>query len=602
MFNVTTMAKSKMQNRMPKFGFYHNPSLEYQSGRHERLLRTVNSIAYSLFSMEKSDFNRLITESLEKLGNCVNAERIAMWKNYAVGGNLRIMRYAKWNSPLLEEKLLQPIADPIPNDVSIEEYLPDWETIMAEQNPVFLISRDMQEPFRSIAMDNGIRSVLIVPVFSLGNYWGFISLLTYTNDRLYSSAEKELLRTGGALIASAIEHNKTTKELICARDEAQKNTKAKSEFLSRMSHELRTPMNAIIGMLDIARNSPEKREQYLDKIGASSRQLLGIINDVLDISKIEANKLELESREFDFEKMFQNVIDVIRIKMDEKRQNFIRKGFVFKRKITGDELRLSQIFLNLFSNAVKFTPEEGNISVEINTKENVKDSETVIRVEIKDSGIGMTPLQQRKLFRPFEQTEKNTSRKFGGTGLGLVICKRIVNLMGGEIWAESEAGKGSSFIFEIKTRWGDVVLTGEKADSDPVDIPQWQGKTILAVEDVDVNREILNVYLKKTGIAIDFAVNGLDALTKFRENPGKYSLILMDIKMPDMNGLEATRLIRSIEAWQLPEFSKRIPVIAMTANVFSEDVKECLDAGMNSHVPKPIDAGTLFEKMKTFLQ
>ena len=230
MFNIITGKILKMQNRMPRLRYYPNSGAEFHNGRQERLLKTVNSIAYCLFSMEKSDFSDVLMESLEKLGRSVNAERVVLWKNYMKKNNLRVMRYAKWNDPELEKRSFRSLADPVPDDFLIEEYLPDWETIMAEQVPVYFKGRDLQEPFRTIARKNGIRSVLIVPVFCMGNYWGFISLLTYLNEHLYSSSEKEWLRMGGALIASAIEHNETAKELIRVKEEAQKIAKAKSDI------------------------------------------------------------------------------------------------------------------------------------------------------------------------------------------------------------------------------------------------------------------------------------------------------------------------------------------------------------------------------------
>ena len=611
---------------------------EFQIERQRRLLEAVNSVAFCLFSMEKMDFNKAVAESLEILGRSVHAERVVVWKNYVKNGNLRIFRYAKWNDPDISAVFSREINDPIPGDLAIDEILPNWETIMADQRPVFSIDKQIREPFRSIAEYNGIRSILIIPVFSQGNYWGFISFINYTKKRFYSFEEKELLRTGGALIASAIDIHETTKDLISARDEAQKNTKAKSDFLSMMSHELRTPMNAIIGMADIAKQSPDKREHCLEKIRTSSRQLLGIINDVLDISKIEADKLELEASEFNFEKMLQNINDVIRVKVDEKRQRLVLEGQTIKRMIVGDELRFSQVLLNLLSNAVKFTPEEGNIVVKYEARESGRDNEVIIRMEVKDSGIGMTPLQQKKLFKPFEQAGKDTSRKFGGTGLGLAISKRIINKMGGDIWVESESGNGTSFIFEIKAHWGKTIAK-EKAKSNEAPVkPRWQGKTILAVEDVEINREIINLLLEETKITVENAVNGLDAVAKFKENPGKYSLILMDVQMPEMDGLEATRQIRSIEAEQLPESSteknvlenaehsprlagrpkknvlenaehspllserpKSVPIIAMTASAFTDDVKNCLDAGMNGHVAKPINVNDLYGAMRVFL-
>ena len=457
MFNSTSIMKQKIHNRSSRTGFRSVPFSEFRLNRRERLQNAVNSVAFMLFSQESVDFIKTIEVSLEILGRSINVDRVVIWKNYVENGILRVFRHPQWNNPDQKDIFTREIIDPVPGDLSINEILPNWENIFSDQSPVYFIDRNMREPFRSIAMSNGIRSILIIPVFSMGSYWGFISFLTYSDERFYTSAEKELLRTGGILIASAIENHETSKELMRERDEAQTHTKAKSEFLSRMSHELRTPTNAIIGMADVAKISPEKTEQCLEKIGASSRHLLGILNDVLDISKIEVNKLELDTREFDLGKMLQNVSDVIKVKTDEKKQNFVLKGDAFERMILGDELRLSQVLLNLLSNAIKFTPEEGNILLSCKVREST-DNEAIIRFEVKDSGIGLTSLQQEKLFQPFEQTGKDTARKYGGTGLGLVICKRLVGLMGGDIWVESESSKGTSFVFEIKAFLGNAAV------------------------------------------------------------------------------------------------------------------------------------------------
>ncbi|MCL1929302.1 MAG: ATP-binding protein [Treponema sp.] len=640
MLNSTAVKRPITQNQLPRTGYWSIPVSESQIIRQDRLLRAINSVAFTFFSQENPDFNKAIENSLGILGRSVNAEQVIIWKNYIDNNKLCVFRLAMWNSPELTKKLSQMAEKQVPNNFSIEEILPNWNEMMMEQCPVYISNKNLHEPFRSIALNMGIRSVLLLPIFSNGNYWGFITFITYTEERLYSNAEKELLRSGGILIASAIENNKSLMELKLARDEAQSTTQAKSEFLSSMSHELRTPLNAIIGMTEIAKMSPAKTENCLEVIGNSSRYLLEIINDILDISKIEANKLELEVREFNFEKMFQNVNDVIRVKADEKKIRFVREGNVFERMILGDELRFSQVFLNLLSNSVKFTPEGGTVSVKFDPLET--NNKTILKVEVKDSGIGMSKEQQEKLFKPFAQADMTTTRKYGGTGLGLVICKQIINLMGGDIWIESEIGKGTSFNFEVKINWGKPITTG-KNKHDDYRIPHWQGKTILLAEDNEINREIINSLLEETGITIENAVNGADAVAKFKKNPGNYSLILMDIQMPVMNGLDATREIRKLETqWQkqnekkyserisdLLELSgsdkqglfkknpnlmkwftvnvaddlkdRKIPIIAMTADVFTEDVNNCMKAGMNDHLAKPINVEKLHNAIREYL-
>jgi len=531
-----------------------------------------------------------------------------------------------------------------------------------------------------------------------------------------------------------------TKELEMQTSRAENASRAKGDFLSRMSHEIRTPLNAIIGMVGIARNTADQdRISYcLSRVDSASKHLLGIINDILDMSKIEADKFELDFREFEFEKMLMSVVDVTNFRAEEKKQNFIvNLDRNIPASIIGDDIRLSQVITNLLANAVKFTPEGGVIKLNINKIQDV-DDEILLQIDVADNGIGISEEQQRRIFNSFEQADGGIARKYGGTGLGLVISKRIVELMGGRIWVESEPGQGSKFKFTLRARKGneknkvhmdlskkiskdelrilavddspeirdyfthvmeslslscDVAHDGRESLAmvrDSRDKPynvffiDWQmpemngieltkkikevtgdnsvifmisatdwsgiekealaagvksfvskplfpstlinaineclapeprhpdesargaesgdrrsyaGRTILIAEDVEINREIMSALLEDTDITIDYAENGLIAVSKFREHPDKYSLIFMDIHMPDMDGYEATRTIRSLNSAR----AKNTPIVAMTANVFKEDIENCLEAGMNDHIGKPIDPVNLFAKLDKYL-
>jgi len=397
---------------------------------------------------------------------------------------------------------------------------------------------------------------------------------------------------------SVIMHDVT--DLVQARAIAEKSSDAKSEFLSRMSHEIRTPMNAIIGMTDIARNADNtsKKDYCLDRISQASHHLLQLVNDILDMSKIEADKFEIYSHSFDFGRMIKNISELLSVRIEEKNQNLIIDiDKNIPQLIIGDELRINQVITNLLNNAIKFTPESGAVSLmAVIIDDKYRD---ILRVEVSDTGIGISQEQQSRLFNAFEQAESGTTRKFGGTGLGLAISKQIIEMMGGNIWIESELGNGAKFIFtfEFETIPEDQVSSNYLADDTLSDVYNFNGASVLVAEDVDINREIIGTVLGEAGIEVDFAENGLQALEKLKENPEKYNLILMDIQMPEMDGLEATSAIRALECQR----AKDIPIIAMTANVFREDVERCTRAGMNSHLGKPIENKKLFKELALYI-
>ena len=694
------------------------------------LLNAVNSISTILLKSDPKNFEKDLGECMGLLARSMNVDHIHIWKNKIADGELWSELAYEWSGENNTEstKLKMPVFE-----------IPGWQNLLVYGNFYQGFLKNTSEKFKKAAHVGNYGAMLLVPVFLQEFFWGFVGFYDYKHNREFTSREITILQSGSLLIGGTMQRNEMIGNLIKAREDALSSTRAKSDFLANMSHEMRTPMNAIIGMTNIAGHAQDlsKKDYCLSKIADASHHLLGVINDILDMSKIEANKFELSISEFNFEKTLNKAVNVVNFRVEEKRQLLtVHLGEGIPQNLIGDDQRITQVIANLLSNAVKFTPEKGKITLKsfLIGEEITGEGDTIctIQTDVTDTGIGIDADQKKRLFHSFEQADSHTSRKFGGTGLGLAISKNIVEMMKGRIWVDSEPDKGSTFSFTMKLKrgeeapvtkpameWNDIrvlavdddanvleyfsdfasrhnltcdtapggkeaiemieksngydiyfvdwnmpVMDGnaltryiksrngskqsvvvtissfewtiieDEAKSAGVDqflpkplfpyaitdminsclgltvindtentarIQKFPGKKILLVEDIDINREILQSLLEPTEIMVDCAVNGKEAVGKYCAVPENYDIIFMDIQMPEMDGYEATRKIRTFEAEQKIRRPFGVPIIAMTANVFREDVEKCLASGMNSHVGKPLDMEEVIKKITEFI-
>jgi signal transduction histidine kinase/CheY-like chemotaxis protein len=717
------------QNRIYLAEKKKTETAKQEVAKQDELLHVLNVVATTLLTAEAGQFEGTLRKSMELLARNADADRAYIWKNRVENDALCYVQEFEWldgATPRQEDAVRAKAS------FSYTKSLPSWEALFRSNQIVNGPIRTFPPVERERLEPYGVKSVLSIPVFLQNEFWGFISFDDCREERAFSEDAVDILRSGSLLIANAFARHEMTNNLVRAREDALSSARAKSDFLANMSHEIRTPMNAVIGMTSIGKSASdiERKDYCFGKIEDASTHLLGVINDILDMSKIEANKFELSPTEFNFEKLLQRVVNVVNFRVDEKQQKFtVHFDTSVPRAMIGDDQRRAQVITNLLGNAVKFTPEHGAISLNARLK-NEEDGRLTLQIEVTDTGIGVSAEQKSRLFQSFEQAESSTTRKFGGTGLGLAISKRIVEMMGGEIWVESAPGAGSTFAFTVQTERGaeekrgllapgvnwesirvlavddepdvrayfmelaqrmslscDVAASGEEAlarieqnggydiyfvdwrmpGMNGIDLTrkikerasgnsvvimisatEWSviegeaksagvdkflpkplfpssiadlineccglgglpaedtrqdengifaGYHILMAEDVEINREIVLALLEPTLLAIDCAENGAKAVRMFCESPEKYDMIFMDLQMPEMDGYEATRQIR---AQSVPRAAK-IPIIAMTANVFREDVERCLEAGMNGHVGKPLNLDEVIAALRKYL-
>ncbi|MGI6664214.1 MAG: PAS domain-containing protein [Christensenellaceae bacterium] len=541
------------------------------------LLRQVNEVATTLIRAEVDDFEKAILEALKILGRSVGADRMSIWQSAGDENISHNKKKYEWERKGVVSPEKAAEIDLLKYPVLLETFM-DGKSINGE-------IEWLHDNIKEAIPRKDVCSLLAFPVLLEGQFWGFVALEDCKHHKVFSEVEENILRSGGILIVSAIIRNETNKNLVLAREEALENAKAKTQFLANMSHEIRTPMNAIIGMNTIAKKATdEKQLQYaLGRIDNASQQLLGIINDILDMSKIEADNFTIEEKMFDFHQMMHHVFNVVNDKIEEKKQLF---HFDFSGMgepiILSDELRLSQVITNLLSNAVKFTPEEGKISLQAK-QEILENGRAKLFIEIEDTGIGISEEQQKRLFQSFQQADNSITRKFGGTGLGLAICKSIINSMQGEIWVKSKLGEGSTFGFEVEIGIATAEMLAQKEVTSREDL------RILVIDAKEETRMFFQNVLLNFSMRCDTATNEYEAVNKIRRarrQKEAYDLVFLDGEMPSTSG-------NAIEA--ISGVAQNETIIIMTsASIWKEMKLQLGKKGIHHFLEKPVSPSALF--------
>jgi signal transduction histidine kinase/ActR/RegA family two-component response regulator len=589
-------------------------------------------------------FDSRVSETLSTLGTSLGAFRsyIANISEPELGNPLRHYWQSESDATNNSRQAIEseiPLVYPLMLEAFEQERSPgDTDTYLAVSIPH---TEQNSDGSYAQLQEAGIRAFIWFPLYLQNEMWGVLALEFAKAHGEFADKDIQLVRSASLDLEDAITRELYSEQREQALDHAVYASEAKSEFLSNMSHEMRTPMNAIIGMTSIALDSVEvaRKDYCLRHIDEASAHLLDIINDVLDMSSIQANELRLNYAPFNIRQALDAVVNdhiqninahhlAFSLELDERIPSFLM----------GDRQRLAKIVNNLLSNAVKFTPDKGSVSLRVGCV-GTKPEGVELRFEVEDSGIGMDPAVRENLYGSFEQAESGANRKYGGTGLGLAISRRLVELMGGQIGIESEINEGSRVFFTVTLAEAEPEeeqedISGEAdtptapeapaalaasetsaapaqgnalgseepvqhaaLEADATEIPDLSAYRILLAEDIEINREVVLALLEDSGVQIDIATNGLEALEAVRNNTGGYDLVFMDLQMPEMDGLDATRKIRALPS----QSTATLPIIAMTANVFQEDIDACIDAGMNGHLGKPVNLDEIYLILKRYL-
>jgi signal transduction histidine kinase/DNA-binding response OmpR family regulator len=552
----------------------------------KKMTDVLNKTAILFLSQRDEAFDYTMTAGVWLIADITEIDRLILCRNHTAADILYMSEVYRWDrssggSTELTRALI---------NVPYTKLIPDWETHLSDGNHINSPTRLLIDKAAATLQSFGLLTVAVIPIHINNAFWGFMLFGDTKSERYFEDDIIEVLRSAAFLFANAFIHADMERDIKEALHKAMEASKAKSEFLSNMSHEMRTPMNAITGMTAIGKNAKdlERKDYALDKIEDASMHLLGVINDILDMSKIEANNLELSPVEFNFGRMLQKVVMAANFRVDEKQQKLtIHIDKKIPQTLVADDQRLAQVVTNLLNNAVKFTPEKGFIGLNAHFK-GEENGLCTIQISVSDTGIGISAEEQKRLFSSFQQAESSTTRKYGGTGLGLAISKSIVEMMGGTIWVQSEPEKGSVFTFNIQARRG----TEEKHTFLSSDI-NLSNVRIMAVDD---DPDILTYFLditRRFGVLCETAISGEKAL-ELVDQKGGCHIYFIDWKMPGMDGIQLTREINARE-------HENFIVIMISAADWNAVAEEAKEAGVAKFLSKPLFPSVIAEVINEHL-
>ena len=586
--------------------------------RRDAILRAVNQASQQLLLVSTTEGAAKASQALAVFGGATGADRVLIWHFHPNPTNpsdakLYCSPLCSWST----EQISPPNLD-IYKDSPVFEAMPKVFGNLPEGQCFNGLVRDM-EPFeREKLQGQGTKALLLAPVRFHSTLWGFVAFENCHEEQLWPVFEESIFMAAGTHLGATIQNQRINMDLLEAKKDlettneelaqsvikantmaalAEEASRSKSEFLANMSHEIRTPMNAIIGLSQIIKETKlsDHQKELVGKVGFASHSLLLIINDILDFSKVEAGKMKIENIIFSLEEILSGLAGLASEQVSEKGLKFtISRADNLPAYYRGDPLRLNQVLLNLINNAIKFT-EKGSISLNVSVAL-VEGKNITIMFKMVDTGIGISPEALSGLFMPFTQADTSISRRYGGTGLGLVLCHKLLKLMGGNIWCESKVGEGSNFISTVclgQVSEAEIeqkkAATRKQASSSTYEglAQKLKGLRILLAEDNDLNQLVMREMLKKVGLEVVIVENGRQALEILDKT--EFDIVLMDLQMPEMDGMTASRLIRSQVRF------KDLPIIALTANAMSGDSEKSIDAGMNEHITKPINRQVLFD-------